>query len=160
MTLNHLLPTLSWLTSITSRFTRTTAEAEDCAIIALERIAPRLEDFQTEEQAKAFLAKTARNAAIDASKAAQRLAGHEKASEKWWEGNEESVISAIRLRLVLECGIPTLQPKQQAMARLFLEGRSFDEVAQVMRMTRKSVVNQHGLIIKDLKRWVKRGRLQ
>lgn len=159
MTLNHLLPTLSWLTTIASRFTRTTAEAEDCAIIALERIVPRLDEFPTEGQAKAFLAKTARNAAIDASKAAQRLSVHEKSSEKWWEGNEESVISTLRLHLVLECGIPTLQPKQQVMARLFLEGHSFEEVAQVMGMSRKSVVNQHGLIIKDLKRWVKRGKL-
>lgn len=159
MTLNHLLPTLSWLTQIASRLTRTTAEAEDCAIIALERIATRLQDFETEEQAKAFLVKTARNAAIDASKAAQRQAGHEKASERWWEAGEAAEM-ALRMRMVLEYGIPTLQPKQQAMARLFLEGVSFDEVARIMGMTRKSVVNQHGLIIKDLKRWVKKGKLQ
>lgn len=160
MTLNHLLPTLSWLTTIASRFTRTTAEAEDCAIIALERIAPRLEDFRTEEQARAFLVKTARNAAIDAGKHA---AATERVAKRWLEGQDDSdqqAEMAIRFRLVLEYGLPTLQPRAQELARLLLAGKTTYEVAAELGISEKAVRNQRGLIIKELKEWVKRGKLQ
>lgn len=159
MTLNHLLPNLPWLINLAARFTPNTAEAEDCAMVAIERIATRLDEFPTEPQARAFLAKTARNAAIDASRTA---ANREKAGEAWadlQDYSDEQVEMALRLRLVRKYGIPTLQAKQQVMALMFLEGVSFDEVAQAMCMSRKAVANQHGLIIRDLKRWAKKGNL-
>jgi RNA polymerase sigma factor (sigma-70 family) len=159
MTLNHLLPTLSWLTSIASRFTRTTAEAEDCAIIALERIAPRLDEFPTEPQARAFLAKTARNAAIDASRGASLRTAKEKASDRWWEDSDSAEV-ALRMRLVMEYGVPTLPLAAQKVAALLLAGKTSEEAAAELGVSLKAVRNQRALIIKDLKRWVKRGKLQ
>jgi len=160
MTLSTILPNLPWLTNLAAKFTSNTAEAEDCAIMAIERIAPRLEEFRTEPQARAFLAKTARNAAIDASKHAK--AG-ERALEHWdaLRGySDEQIESAIRLRMVIAYGIPTLKPRAQELAALFLEGKSFDEVAAITGLSRKSVANWHGMIIRDLKEWVKRCKLQ
>lgn len=159
MTLNHLLPNLPWLTNLAAKFTANTAEAEDCAMEAIERIAPRLDEFRTEPQARAFLAKTARNAAVDASK---RAATRERTAECWEGlrgGLSERTESDIRLQMIIAYGIPTLKPRAQQLAGLFLQGKSFDEIAKIMDMDRKTVVNQHGLIIRDLKRWVKRCKL-
>lgn len=159
MTLNHILPNLPWLTNLAARFTPNTAEAEDCAMVAIERIASRLDEFRTEHQIRAFLAKTARNAAIDASKHAK--AG-ERAIEHWdalRSYSDEQIESAIRLRMIIEYGIPTLKPRAQQLAALFLEGKSFDEIAAITGLSRKSVANWHGMIIQDLKKWVKKCKL-
>jgi RNA polymerase sigma factor (sigma-70 family) len=160
MTLSTLLLNLPWLTNLAARFTANTAEAEDCAIIAIERIAPRLEEFRTEPQARAFLAKTARNAAIDAQKAGN---SHRRTATKWiamQDYSDEQIEGAIRLRMIIAYGIPTLKPRAQELAALFLEGKSFDEVAVITGLSRKSVANWHGMIIRDLKEWVKRCKLQ
>lgn len=160
MTINTFLPTLSRLTSIASRFTRTTAEAEDCAIIALERIAPRLDDFPTEGHAKAFLVKTARNAAIDAGKHAKVS---QKAAEAWEslrDYSDERVEAVVRLQMVIAYGIPTLRPDAQKVASLWAQGMDAREIAAKLGLSEKTVRNQKGLIIRDLKEWVKRYNLQ
>lgn len=157
MTINHLLPTLSWLTNLAAKYTHNTAEAEDCAIIALERIEPRLKDFATEGEANAFLAKTARNAAIDASKAYQRRQRWEAGIP---EGPEEATEAAIRLQMVIAYGIPQLESKYREIALLWAEGMGTREIAGHLGLAEKTVRNQKGLIIRDLKRWVKKCKLQ
>lgn len=156
MTLTHLLPNLPWLTNLVARYTHNTAEAEDCAIIALERIAPRLQDFKTDAEAKAFLVKTARNAALDAQKAKERRERREAAIP---EDYEDRIEGEIRLQMVIAYGIPRLEPKARGIALLWAEGADTRTIASKLGLAEKTVRNQKGLIIRDLKRWVKKCKL-
>jgi len=155
MTLSTLLPNLPWLTNLAARFTANTAEAEDCAMVAIERIAPRLEEFRTEPQARAFLAKTARNAAMDAHKATERRQRKEALATM----PQEDAEAHIRLQMVIAYGIPQLTPERQKIATLWAEGAETREIAGKLGISEKTVRNQKCLIIRDLKRWVKRCKL-
>lgn len=155
MTVAALLPNLPWLTNLAAKFTHNTAEAEDCAMVAIERIAPRLEDFHTEAQARAFLSKTARNAAIDAHKAKER----QERQEAFAQLPQEDAEAAIRLKMVIAYGIPQLEPKAREIALLWAQGWETQEIAGKLGLSEKTVRNQKGLIIRDLKRWVKRCKL-
>lgn len=160
MTLNALLPNLPWLTNLAAKFTHNTAEAEDCAIIALERIEPRLKDFKTKAEVNAFLATTACNAAIDAYKADNRRHKWEKAAVGLMDYSDETIEAAIRLRLVIAYGIPQLEGKAREIAELWAQGWETQEIAGKLGLAKKTIRNQKGLIIRDLKRWVKRCKLQ
>ncbi len=159
MTISHLIPNLSWLTNLAAKFTSNTAEAEDCAAIALERIEPRLADFQTEAQARAFLAKTARNAAIDAQRHAALVERGEKAWESLQDYPDDQIEAALRLRMIMDYGIPQLEPKRRAVAMLWAQGMDVAGIAKELGLSLKTVRNQKTFIIRDLKRWVKMCKL-